>query len=387
MPQPPSQPQYSSYMGDPSQMMAGLAPAFMNQPQHQQQMQSLAMQVRQQEEGTKKIKKYLKAYEDIQLSQPMQPQQQPQAFQQPGFMQPPGGGVQSMNNTIPRNEPQIEDAPTSFTEMAGGQIPQEESSDSMMSGGEDLQFPSTDASDNDEPYGPPKEQRFENKMRPSQPAGSSGDPGLSKRGSPVIPGGYIQAERQASNEAKKQNAKNAAFDKTIKENSWTGMPSWMAELKDWVFKAKREVKIAENTGASKVEMKLLKGTVKNIETDLKNAKKIDKSIADKLKNISSSTPNKAMGLAGMTAGLLAGAGSASAAAFPPEDAEVLFGRMNADKDFNRLNNREKAAVQKFLEYKAESDSIDARVDVPKGRAGRMNEPIEYTSAEKVMRSQ
>jgi hypothetical protein len=134
-------------------------------------------------------------------------------------------------------------------------------------------------------------------------------------------------------------------------------------------------------------MKVLKRTVKNIETDLKNAKKIDKSIADKLKKIASSTPNKAMGLAGLGAGLLAGTGQAGATAFPPEDAEVFFGRMNADKDFNRLNAREKAAVQKYLEYKAESDSIDARVDVPKGRAGRMDEPIEYSSAEKALRSQ
>jgi hypothetical protein len=376
-------------------MMAGLAPAFMNQPQHQKQMQNLAMQVRQQEEGTKKIKKYLKAYEDIQLSgpisymgdpmsqmQPGQQMQQPQAPQQPGFMQPPGGGVKSMNNTIPRNEPEIEDAPTSFTEMAGGSVPEE----GMMSTSEDTGEMSTPTS-NESGGGTPQEQPFESEMRPSQPSGSPGDPGLSKRGKPAN-SPMRQAERQANNEAGKQNAKNAAFDRTINENSWTGMPSWMAELKDWVFKAKREVKIAENTGASKVEMKLLKGTLKNVETDLKNAKKIDKSIADKLKKISSSIPNKALGLAGLTTGMLAATGSASAGAFPPEDAEIFFGRMNADKDFNRLNAREKAAVQKFLEYKAESDSIDARVDVPKGRSGqRDKEPIEYTSAQKAMRSQ
>jgi hypothetical protein len=379
--------------------MAGMTPAFMNQPQYQQQMQGLAMQVRQQEEGTKKIKKFLKAYEDIQLSAPMAPQQpgfmggNQMSNQEQGMMQPPGGAMRSMNNNLPQND-MTEPAPTSFSEMAGGSAPvqpageeEQMAPDDMTSeygAGEEMSTPTS--SDGGE-YGPPREQRFESEMRPSQPSGSPGDPGLSKRGSPVVPGGYIQAERKASNEAKKQNAQNAAFDKTVKDNSWTGMPSWIAELKDWVFKAKREVKIAENTGASKVEMKVLKRTVKNIETDLKNAKKIDKSIADKLKKIASSTPNKAMGLAGLGAGLLAGTGQAGATAFPPEDAEVFFGRMNADKDFNRLNAREKAAVQKYLEYKAESDSIDARVDVPKGRAGRMDEPIEYSSAEKALRSQ
>ena len=383
-------------MPQESDSMAGMAPAFMNQPQYQQQMQGLAMQVRQQEEGTKKIKKFLKAYEDIQLSAPMM---QPQAPQQPGFMggnqmsnqeqgmmQPPGGNARSMNNTLPQND-MTEAAPTSFTEMAGGSVSSEPTYEEAPIGEEEAMGGLPPEKGNPQPYGPPKEQRFESEMRPSQPSGSPGDPGLSKRGSPVVPGGYIQAERQESNKVKKQNAKNAAFDKTVKDNSWTGMPSWIAELKDWIFKAKREVKIAENTGASKAEMKVVKRTLKNVETDLKNAKKIDKSIADKLKKIASSTPNKAMGLAGLGAGLLAGTGQASATAFPPEDAEVFFGRMNADKDFNSLNDREKAAVQKYLEYKAESDSIDARVDVPKGRSGRMDEPIEYTSSEKALRSQ
>lgn len=107
---------------DPSQM-AGMAPAFMNQPQYQQQMQQLAMQVRQQEDGIKKTKKFLKAYEDIQLSQPM-PQQQP------AFMQPPGGMAQAMNNNLP----QVEEAPMSFTQMAGGMGAQGEAGPEGQSG-------------------------------------------------------------------------------------------------------------------------------------------------------------------------------------------------------------------------------------------------------------
>jgi hypothetical protein len=287
---------------DPSQM-AGPTPAFMNQPQYQQQMQSLAMQVRQQEDGIKRTKKFLKAYEDIQLAQPM-PMQQPQ---QPAFMQPPGGMAQAMNNNLP----QVEEPAMSFTEMAGG-MGGGEMAGAEMGGGEDMGMVGEMGAEGEvgpegqQPdYGPPREQPFEGKMRPSQPSGSPGDPGLAKRGKDAS-SPMRQAERVALNEAGKQNAQNAAFDKVVKENSWTGMPSWIEELSDWVFKAKREVEIGKNTDASPVEMKVLKRTLKDVQTDLKNAKKIDKSIAEKLKKIASSIPNKAIsaGLSGAMGGNL-----------------------------------------------------------------------------------
>ena len=461
MPQPPSQPQSSSYMGDPSQMMAGLAPAFMNQPQHQKQMQNLAMQVRQQEEGTKKIKKYLKAYEDIQLSGPisymgdpsqMQPgqqqMQQPQAPQQPGFMQPPGGGVKSMNNTIPRNEPEIEDAPTSFTEMAGGQIPEE----GMMSTSEDTEEMSTPTSDTGgtEPYGPNRDAQGKPYTSPTMT--NTGGLSMNTNWTPEEKA-QMESDKAASAEYRKsmgldkQDRRNAVEGRDKRQDKvpleqrgdkeamdpdrqhqrkrsdntsrWMGQSSatlkehdkrdglrdalkglketiqkvtdgvdktfrpntYHYDGKTWVINEQGPDWDSKSGKAAKAEITKINTSVKKLEQQVEGSKK-------KQNKISSSKPNKALGLAGLTTGLIGGAASSSAGAFPPEDAEIFFGRMNADKDFNRLNAREKAAVQKFLEYKAESDSIDARVDVPKGRSGqRDKEPIEYTSAQKAMRSQ
>lgn len=360
-------------------------PAFMNQPQYQQQMQGLAMQVRQQEEGTKKIKKFLKAYEDIQLSAPMAPQQpgfmgggMQQQPQQP-MMQPPGGAVRAGNNNIPRND-MSEPAPESFTAMAGGSVPSEGEDNMVSYSGADEEMSTPSSSDGEEWDG-----GFS--LQDPKP-GSPGDPGLSKKGQ-LADYGNTQAARKIKNTEKMIAGKDAAFDRTVKESGWKGMPIWIDTLGKWLKDAKAKLSSAKEAPvSSSVVNSSLKKEIKSLQQDLKTAKKLDKDVAAKLKKIASSTPNKAMGLAGLGAGLLAGTGQASATAFPPEDAEVFFGRMNADKDFNRLNAREKAAVQKYLEYKAESDAIDARVDVPRGRSGqRDKEPIEYTSAEKVMRSQ
>jgi hypothetical protein len=447
MPQNPAS-SSASMMGDPTQMMASLTPAFMNQPQYQQQMQGLAMQVRQQEEGTKKIKKFLKAYEDIQLSAPMmQPQQAPQ----PGFMQPPGGNVQSMNNNLPRNEPQYEEAPTSFTEMAGGSIPSEGEDDmtsyseapispeeagysnaSNETGGpgpeynrtytkEELasKFPGTKSSTDyikeqgvDE--GAPADARWaalskgrkqamndqfaRNPKGANTPAGT--DPGLAEEGLTIASEPQIQRERVADDaNLRALKKKNAAG---TRELSNLNLEETINDLTERITSLKRVVKKGTATsletdprtgkqypiaGYTKESIKQASEVITELEAKVANAKKILENGKKKLEKVKASKPNKAFGIAAMAGGLLAGTGAAGAAAFPPEDAEIFLGRINADKDFNRLNAREKAAVQKFLEYKAESDSIDARVDVPKGRSGRMDEPIEYTSAEKVKRSQ
>lgn len=103
-------------------------PMFMNQPQYQQQMQQLAMQVKGQEEGIKKVKKFLKSYEDLQMTQaPAAPMQAaPQ-------MQPPGGVGNMMNNgagMIPSDREAVqtaraaqampqEPAPMSFSQFLG----------------------------------------------------------------------------------------------------------------------------------------------------------------------------------------------------------------------------------------------------------------------------
>ncbi len=394
---------------DPSQMKASLAPAFMNQPQYQQQMQGLAMQVRQQEEGTKKIKKFLKAYEDIQLSAPMGP---PQAPQQPGFMQPPGGSVQSMNNNLPRNEPEIADAPTSFTEMAGGQIPAE-GEDNMTSyseapiGAEEAGYSNASNEGGDEewsqgftlgPAGPPPTGR--DKSEDGTPLEHRGDWDASRV--------TRQDDRKKADMKAREAGKEAAIDKAIfgdkkAASEYDRIEEQMRQIeKDLIKKGS-----SYRTGDGAFGQKQWADTSVKADFDTEEGKKVKpeyerlrklsnearwavekarKSIA-KLKQISMSKPNKALGIAGMAAGILGGASASARGMFQPEDAEVFLGRMNADKDYNRLNDREKAAVQKFLEYKAESDSIDARVDVPKGRAGRMDEPIEYTSAEKVKRSQ
>ncbi len=400
---------------DPSQMKASLTPAFMNQPQYQQQMQGLAMQVRQQEEGTKKIKKFLKAYEDIQLSAPMM---QPQAPQQPGFMQPPGGNVQSMNNNLPRNEPQYEEAPTSFTEMAGGQMPAEgempaEGADDMTSyseapiGAEEAGYSNASNEGGGEewdqgfilgPAGPPPTGR--DKSEDGTPLEHRGDWDASRV--------TRQDDRKKADMKAREAGKEAAIDRGIFGDKkaaaeYDRIEEQMRQIeKDLIKKGS-----SYRTGDGAFGQKQWADTSVKADFDTEEGKKVKpeyerlrklsnearwavekarKSIA-KLKQIAMSKPNKALGLAGMASGLLAGTASASAAAFPPEDAEIFLGRINKDKDYNRLNDREKAAVQKFLEYKAESDSIDARVDVPKGRSGRMDEPIEYSSAQKALRSQ
>lgn len=376
----------TSYMGDPSQMMAGLTPAFMNQPQYQQQMQGLAMQVRQQEEGTKKIKKFLKAYEDIQLTAPMQPQQAPQ---QPGFMQPPGGAVQSMNNNLPRNEPQYEDAPTSFTEMAGGSIPEGE--DDMTSyseapiGAEEAGYSNT----SDEGGSTPK---------PSVPSRDKSEDKY-----PLEQRGDWDASRKSRQEnLKKVSNQEASFGKGRAmgklENQAQAERLNIIDLERRIQYLERDItktgpnietdprtgKTYPMPGYSQEQIAKKKEQIAEAKAAIADAKKKIETANKKYELARKSKPNKAFGIAG---GLLAGTAAAGAATFPPEDAEIFLGRISADKDFNRLNEREKAAVQKFLEYKAESDSIDARVDVPKGRSGRMDEPIEYTSAEKLMRSQ
>lgn len=424
-------------------MMAGLAPAFMNQPQHQKQMQNLAMQVRQQEEGTKKIKKYLKAYEDIQLSGPISymgdpsQMQQPQAPQQPGFMQPPGGNVQSMNNTIPRNEPQIEDAPTSFTEMAGGQISEE----GMMSTSEDTEEMSTPTADegpapgydrqytkeelaakfpgtkssadirssqgvSEEASKPEQwsalakgrakmyeEQDARNLKGANTPPGT--DPGLAEEGMRTAAEPQVQRERVAADaNLRALKKKNAAGTRELAN---LNLQEHIGDLTERIADLKKMVKKGTSTsletdpktgkqypiaGYTKESIQKFNGVIKELEGKVANAKKILESGKIKYDAVRRSTPHKALGLAGMAAGLLGGTKSALAGVFHPEDPDIFFGRMNLDKDFNKLNAYEKAAVQKFLEYKAESDSIDARWN-----KHRDKEPIEYTSAEKVMRSQ
>ena len=343
-------------MPDNNSQMQGMMPAFMNNPQHQQQMQGLAMQVRQQEDGMKRTKKFLKAYEDIQLNQPIPPQQ-------PAFMQPPGGQVQAQNQQLAASvAPEAAEAgPTSFTQMAGGMGGQQDMGMEDSSG----PIPSAEPSAAGE----------------GVPPGSPGDPGLSQQGFKAS-SGNTQAGRKFADTDMRIAGKDAAYDKVVKNTSWTGMPSWMAELKDWLHKAKVEVKIGKNTEASKVEMKVLQRTVKSVEADLKNAKKIDMDIAKKLKNIAASMPNKALGLGAAFGGsLMADAYAADAASNTPE--------MNAGRAVDQGapgrndNPRTSAAHQAFLELQAKTGNYA----VNRKPGARGQEPIKYSAGEDVQNAQ
>lgn len=335
--------------------MQGMIPAFMNTPQYQQQMQGLAMQLRQQEDGMKRTKKFLKAYEDIQLNQPM-PQQQP------AFMQPPGGQVQAQNQQLAASvAPEAgEQGPTSFTQLAGGMGGQMDMEDSSGP------IPSAEPSSANEEVVP----------------GSPGDPGLARRGKLEASNPKRQAHRKTLDEVGRLNAKNAAFDKVVKDTSWQGMSSWIDELKDWLYKAKREVKIGKNTEASKTEMKVLQRTVNNVQADLKNAKKIDMEIAQKLKKIASSMPNKAMGLGAAFGGsLMSDAYAADASENGPE---MSAGRtVDQGAPGKNDNPRTSAAHQAFLELQTKTGNYM----VNRRPGARGQEPIEYSAGEDVQRAQ
>ena len=277
---------------DPSQM-AGPTPAFMNQPQYQQQMQSLAMQVRQQEDGIKRTKKFLKAYEDIQLAQPM-PMQQPQ---QPAFMQPPGGMAQAMNNNLP----QVEESAMSFTEMAGG-MGGGEMAGAEMSGGEDMGMVGEMGAEGE--VGP------EGQPGPAPEIGSPEDPGLSQRGNKEASSYVTQATRGTDDflagrqgKAKAETKAYEGYEQATKEagvkDNEVGALKRKIQLLEIDLKKgpgthietdPRTGKTYPIPGIAKEDMPMMK---KQLETLKEGLKKIDAAF-EKIKKIRGSTPNKAM---------------------------------------------------------------------------------------------
>lgn len=407
--------------------MAGMAPAFMNQPQYQQQMQNLAMQVRQQEEGTKKIKKFLKAYEDIQLSAPMG---QAQAPMQPGFMggggqppmmQPPGGAVASMNNRLPRND-MTEPAPTSFTQIAGGSVPAEGPDDMTSYSGEEVppepEYETANIGEEEAMGGVPPQKgvRKGDEWQEGLTIGDDIPPPTGRDKSedktPLEHRGDWDASRKTRQDDRKkmdaklrEKGKEAAIDKAIfgdKESMkrYDEIDAQMKKIEQDLIKKGSSYRTGDGAFGQKQwadtsvapdfdteEGKKVKPEYERLRAERNKARwaveKARKSIA-KLKQMSFSKPNKAMGIAGLASGLLAGASASANELFQPEDAEIFLGRISKDKDFNKLNAREKAAVQKFLEYKAESDSLPGRSGLPRNAS---DEPIEYSSAEKALMSQ
>ena len=395
-------------------------PAFMNQPQYQQQMQGLAMQVRQQEEGTKKIKKFLKAYEDIQLSAPMAPQQpgfmgggmpqQPQQPQQP-MMQPPGGGVRAGNNNIPRND-MSEPAPESFTAMAGGSVPYE-GEDNMVSysgadGGEEMSTPTSsdggikprlDQSSYPSHYeDSPDDSEYVKGQKAKWRKEYDSTP-LEKRGIPADAEG-----RQAH--LKRQNQVQQSIDKGRAENMQRGSRNWVSEqvqnIRESLDRITRVLRKGTKTsietdprtgktypiaGYSKEEVDSAKEREPRTKAKLENAKKIEEHQTKKLNKIRDSKPNKALGLVGMAGASMAASKAGAASLFPPQDPDLFLGSISATKDWEKLRPDQKAMVQKFLEYKAESDSLAPSTRPPRGKGGYTDEPIELTSYDKLLRGQ
>lgn len=352
---------------DPSQM-AGMAPAFMNQPQYQQQMQQLAMQVRQQEDGIKKTKKFLKAYEDIQLSQPM-----PQPQQQPAFMQPPGGMAQAMNNNLP----QVEEAPMSFTQMAGG-----------MAGGEDAGAVGDAGVEGD--VGP------EGQPAASPRIGSPEDPGLSQMGNKDAGDWVEQSLRNSRNYFEKYDAKGKAQLKAYEEYDQATKD---AGVKDGeVGQLKRRIQL--------LEMDIKKGPGTHIETDprtgktypisgipekdmpmmkkqlekMKEGLKKIETAFEKVKNIRRSIPNKALGLGATIGGSLMATANAMASSGDPE---IDIGRWILAEGVGRkrkLSEEEAAAVRKVLELEYEGE-LPGQGRLPRSPG---LEPIDYTTSERML---
>lgn len=368
--------------------MQGMMPAFMNTPQYQQQMQGLAMQLRQQEDGIKRTKKFLKAYEDIQLNQPM-PQQQP------AFMQPPGGMVQNQNQQLAASvAPEAgEQAPTSFTTLAGGMGAQQGMEDS--SGPVPSAEPS--ASSNPEPQW---DGGF--KLDPAEEPSTKRDTSEDKV--PLDKRGDFDASRPSrQQERKKVNQEDAYFGKGVAmgkiENDAQSKRLSIVDLEKRIQYLERDVKKGSSTtietdprtgktypipGYSEKQIAEKKQQIAAAKDAIAEAKKQIEIANKKYKLASKSTPNKAMGLGlgvGIGGSLMADAYAADAAENTPE---MRAGRnVDQGKPGRNDNPRTAAAHQAYLEQQARTGNYM----VNRKPASRGQEPIDYSAADDVRRAQ
>lgn len=402
----------------------------MNTPQYQQQMQSLAMQVRQQEDGIKRTKKFLKAYEDIQLAQPM-PQQQP------AFMQPPGGQVAAMNNNLAAQPAQEEQA-MSFTQMAGG-----------MGGGE-MMGPEGDAGVEGEagpegqpgpgPRGRPEKDaqgRYYDTGMTLSPGASMNpyvtdaertaqqqsdtanaeyekrmgidkqkrklavetrnkfedDVPLEQRGSKTAQDADVQRARAASDKligrAQKSTAANNAELGSL--NLKEEISKMTDRLKDLARIVKKGTTTSIETdpstgktypipGYSQQSIDQAKSTIKEIEGKLDNAKKMLAHSEAKRQKIAASRPNRALGLGATIGGSLMATANAMASGGDPE---IDIGRWILAEGVGKrkkLTEEEAMAVRKVLDLEYEGELPG------QGRAPRSSglEPIDYSTTERMM---
>jgi hypothetical protein len=364
--------------------MQGMMPAFMNTPQYQQQMQGLAMQLRQQEDGIKRTKKFLKAYEDIQLNQPI-PQQQP------AFMQPPGGMVQAQNQGGQQGmegdagsageagtpSPAYDPTPgtTKFPNTLGKQ------DFIKLGGGSD----GSKAGD----YGAfargrqinAQQMEDRNQYGANTPEGT--DPGLAAEGNRVAAEPQVQRERLNANQTLKQHQKNMALKDSGRQlNGFVNAANETDKMLETVKKELKHYQEMEGPdGSASVATKKKLGEVKKLAKQANDALvKANK----KYQSILNSTPNKAMGLGlGVSIGgaLMSDAYAADAAQNSPE---MAAGR-NVDQGSPGRNDnpRTAAAHQAYLEQQAKTGNY--MVNRKPGSRGQ--QPIEYSAAEDVRAAQ
>jgi hypothetical protein len=371
--------------------MQGMMPAFMNTPQYQQQMQSLAMQLRQQEDGIKRTKKFLKAYEDIQLNQPI-PQQQP------AFMQPPGGMVQAQNQQLAASvAPEAgEQAPTSFTQLAGG-----------MGGQQGMEG---DAGPAGTPGPTPEEptQGQHPEWNGGFKLGPAGEPSTKRDTSedkvPLDQRGDFDASRPSrQQERKKINQEEAYYGKGVAmgkiENDAQSNRLNIIDLERRIQYLEKDIKKGSSTtietdprtgktypigGYSEKQIEEKKTQISQAKDAIAKAKKQIEIANKKYKLASKSTPNKAMGL-GLSAtiggALMSDAYAADAAQNSPE---MAAGR-NVDQGSPGRNDnpRTAAAHQAYLEQQAKTGNY--MVNRKPGSRGQ--QPIEYSAAEDVRAAQ
>jgi hypothetical protein len=387
-------------MPDNNSPMQGMMPAFMNSPQHQQQMQGLAMQLRQQEDGIKRTKKFLKAYEDIQLNQPIPPQQ-------PSFMQPPGGQVQAQNQQLAASvAPEAAEAgPTSFTQMAGGMGGQQGMEGDTGSAGtpgptpEGPEFRSEQDKERlasrrqkiydgllaGEEYSPPGEEKLPLEKRGDYDASRETRQDFRKKsdmrmrdtqkqnalGKAELEGfGSLDESLASENDLRRQISN---LEKDIKKGSATTIETDPSTGKTYPIPGMRGDKIP----AAKEKLKKLKADVEKI-MDLK------KKVFEKLEKIRKSVPNKSMGLGlgiGIGGSLMADAYATDASSNTPE---MRAGRAVDQGAPGRNDNpRTSAAHQAYLEQQAKSGNY--MVNRKPGARGQ--EPIEYSAGEDVRNAQ
>ena len=361
----------------------------------------------------KRTKKFLKAYEDIQLNQPM-----PQAPQQPAFMQPPGGQVQAQNQQLAASvAPEAAEAgPTSFTQMAGGMGGQQGMEGDAGPAGAPgdptpgtTRFPNTIGKEGFVELGGGSDgspsgtynayargrQINQSEMNARNPKGANTppgtDPGLAEEGNPNAREPQVQRERMNSEATMRQfGKKNAAGTAEIAAKDVIGSEY---DLRRQISILEKDLKKGSATtietdprtgktypipGMSEKAIPAAKEKLTKLKDELTKIEQMKRKAWDKFHKINASIPNKALGLGvGIGGSLMADAYAADAETNTPE---MRAGRAVDQGAPGRNDNpRTSAAHQAYLEQQAKSGNY--MVNRKPGARGQ--EPIEYSAGEDV----